>query len=205
MRKPIAALPANLPASGYATRLKSMFFEVKQVHSFAKGVGRFLDHTGAPIWFELTGQTTQDVLTRGRQYLAGKAGSFTNVTVQTSRYYSGGRVIILIPKFHVRCAALTGADASRIPSGPVAPQGRQCDALLCNDGDRVDVVGLVAEQKALTAVKKTDVWLKDEEDGKSILVELWGDTFYEMAKGSHGASGQEGGWGFCGQNPWCCR
>ena len=201
MQKPIAAFPPNRPAQGYAVRLKSMYFEVKQVHNFAKGVGRFLDHTGAPIWFELTGQTPQDVLTKGRLYLAGKAGTFTNVTVQSSRYYSGGRVINLNPKTQVRCAVLTGAEASQMPSGPVAPNGSLNDVLHCNNGDRVDVLGLVVEQKALAATNKVEVWLKDEENGKSILVELWGDTFYKMSKASHGASGEDGGTGLRWADP----
>ena len=159
-----------------------MYFEAKQVQDFYKGVGRFIDHTGKPMWFELTAQTQQELLTRARNYMPGRAGVFSNVTVKGSVYYSGRHCINLNPQTGVRCAPLPSSDArfTELSAGPAEPQGHIIDALHCENGERVDLVGLVIEMKICPAIHKVEAWLKDVENGKMILAEFWGETFFKL-------------------------
>ena len=179
MEKPITAFTTNRPANGYTVRFKSMYFETKRVQDFYKGVGRFIDHTGKPMWFELTAHTQQELLTRARNYMPGRAGVFSNVTVKGSVYYSGRRCINLNPQTRVRCAPLPSSDArfTELSAGPAEPQGHIIDALHCENGERVDLVGLVIEMKICPAIQKAEAWLKDVDNGKMILAEFWGETF----------------------------
>ena len=73
-----------------------------------------------------------------------------------------------------------GSQLASFPKPPAEPQGHIHDALDCVAGDRVDVVGLLLEMKELETCKKIEAWLKDAEDGKMILVELWGEAFFQI-------------------------
>ena len=98
--KPIDLMPTNGPCAFDAV-LKSLYFVVKKVSirgGFYKGMGRFVDLNGrSTIWFEVTGNTAEEVLQRSQLYLPPKAGTFKKLIIKRSNFHSGQHCVNLTP------------------------------------------------------------------------------------------------------------
>lgn len=183
MEKTLDKFAPGRPTSSYKVMLKSMFFATKPVKNFFKGLGRLTDTNGNTVWFELTGSSQAEVAQRARCYIAGKVNVFTSMVLRSSLWHSGGRFVDLNPQHGVRATPVPTAHpqlAGFPKDSVVAPTSSIGGLLKCMTNQRVDVVGLVVQvDGSFNRATKLEVWLKGE-DGKSVLLELWGATFQKL-------------------------
>ena len=187
IEKPIGKWAFNVPQSRYHTRLKCVYVDFKQVRTFWKAQGRFVEiHTGDGIWFELTGNSRQDVSTKARNYMKGKAGTFKQLTIKPSSFHSGGKCVNLNPATgngHVAPVWIPMATAhpefGQFQEVTVKPRQDIGDLRQCAHNHRVDAVGVVKAKNVTMPNKKAEVWLQGL-DRKELLVELWGDSFVNL-------------------------
>ena len=187
IEKPIGKWVFNVPQSRYHTRLKCLYVDFKQVRTFWKAQGRFVEiHTGDGIWFELTGNSRQDVSTKARNYVKGKAGTFKQLTIKSSSFYSGGKLLNLNPvtgNGHVAPVwipmATTNPEFGQFLEVTVKPRRDIGDLRQCVHTHRVDAVGIVKGKNVIIPNKKAEVWLQGL-DRTEILLELWGHSFVNL-------------------------
>ena len=191
IEKPIGKWAFNVPQSRYHTRLKCVYVDFKQVRTYWKAQGRFVEiHTGDSIWFELTGNSREDVSTKARNYMKGKAGTFKQLTIKASSFHSGGKCVNLNPvtgNGHVAPVWVPMATAhpefDQFQEVTVKPRLDIGDLRQCAHNHRVDAVGVVKAKnvrwRRRSGNKKAEVWLQGL-DRKEILVELWCDSFVNL-------------------------
>ena len=183
--KPVNKWPLNSPQQKFHSKLKTLFFEAKMIKGFAKGVGRFVDLTdGDTLWFEVTGNSVPEVITRSRNFVKGKAGTFSNLNIKHSPWYSGGKVLNLTPgPQSAICLPIpaTHPDFSRFQEVTAQPKGNIGSLAKCSGNERADVIGKVTAMAPcqVPGRDKSEVWIKGEDD-KEVLLEMWGPTFHTL-------------------------
>ena len=175
----------NSPQGPYHTRMKCLYFEMKQVKNFWKAQGRLSDiNSGEGLWFEVTGNSRQDVSVKAKNYMKDKAGMYKQLNIKASAFHSGGKVVNLNPGNGHNSVVWSAMATSHPDYGKfqdVTVQPRQDIGQLCQcvNQHRVDAVGLVKEKKITVPNKKGEVWLQGL-DRKEVLVEMWGDSFVNL-------------------------
>ncbi len=173
-------------ATSYKVLVKSLYFEVKPVKSFFKGVGRLRDTGSSTLWVEVIGSTKKEVEERAKNVMTGKVAMCSNMSIKKSHWYSGdGLVVDINPRQGAKCnpVAVSHPDALKFTADTPAPAGKIKSILLSSGGERLDVRGVVTEVvPSQNKANKNDAWIKDD-SGDEILAELWGNTFVQQSTG----------------------
>ena len=85
-------------ASLHKVRLKCIYVAMKRVKHFHKAHGRLVDKKGNSLWFEIAGANATEVMSKSRQVMPGRVFVFKGLSVKTTQWYSGGRIIDLNPR-----------------------------------------------------------------------------------------------------------
>ena len=186
IEKPIDKWPVtDAPITRYHSRVKVLYFEAKKLKSFFKGMGRFVDISpGSPtLWFEVSGNSLNEVVQRARNFSANKAGTARNLTIKPSQWHSGGKVVNMNPGPRGATfmpMAASHPDYGKFQQTAAPPRGMIKDLVDFSGGERVDAIGKITEIKRNSdKVVKVDVWIKGE-DEQEVLVEMWGATFQQL-------------------------
>ena len=170
--------------------LKTRYFHVKPVKNgaFFKGCGRWQDHGHSSLWFELTGNTEDDVKKKAERVM--KAGTVIvgkNLAIKKVKWWSDGGYYVdlnqkgnregcTVPKEDQKIVEKKFSDIVPVPKGLIK------HLLSSSGGERVDVRGVVTEiVRSANKAVKVDVWIKDD-SGDEILAELWGKTFKDAVE-----------------------
>ena len=147
-----------------------------------------VDKENTGMWFEVTADTKQDCEKRAVALLSKKAVILSCMTFKKSQWHSPSRCsagnLLLANRKTLKVTPIAAAhpDAIELSKCFPTPRGKISQLLLSYGNERVDVRGVVASVvDPSSKANKMEVWLEDE-SGKALLVEMWGDTFVALAK-----------------------
>ena len=158
---------------------------MKPVKNFWKAQGRLVDlNSGEGLWFELTGNSLQDVSSKAKNYMKGKAGTYKQLNIKASAFHSGGKCVSLNPGNGNNSVlwspmATSHPDCARFQEVTVQPRQDIGQLRQCVHNHRVDAVGLVKDKKITVPNRKAEVWVQGL-DQTEVLVEMWGDSFVNL-------------------------